>query len=177
MKFAVLRITNQPRRLRRFRLRAGNATNLKADLSIMPLEEWGTPASESVLGKWSDIIQLSWYRDGWDSEFRPTDASDQGGPMAVARAKQAFTYPPLLIEKYLKNETIDMLPTNRPAYLWLFFTIDNIPKLFHTAGSFQGAIQGKYKLNVGISSSELSLREQTFVLKLRDRYDFTVKKD
>ncbi len=173
IKFGVLKVTNRPRTVKRGRLKAGNATNLQADIMIMPVEKLGSPAPKETQ-VWSNPEALHWYRDGWDSTFRPNEFGDEATQSAMRRLKMVLDGHLVLLQ-YFRNETISMLPTNRSAYLWLFFTLDFLSGFFYTIGGRQLRTLGKYKLKVGISCSELTLKEYLYELDIKGWNDFTIK--
>jgi hypothetical protein len=175
VKFVVLKITNEPRRLARLRLHAGKITTLKADLKLVKKEAWG----ESVEPRFQGLLEpgiLSWFHDGWQSGFKPSDSTPEGAKESIAKMNQ-FIADPLNLLTYLRNETFDMLPVNRSAYLWLIYTLDKSPRFFHTTSGQQGRVPGKYELTIGISSADFDLKEHRYRLELRDWNDFTVTKD
>jgi hypothetical protein len=172
LKFGVIKIANVARNVREGLVRAGKATDLKADLSVMPVEGV-RPFLGGDIGQWSEPKDIVWYREDWDANFKATEAG-KAQTDAINRLREVENQPLHLLNTYLRKggSTYDLLPPSRRGYLWLFFTMANSPSVFWTLSGFQGTIPGKYKLRVGLVCNERRLKEYYYDLDIRSWHDF-----
>jgi hypothetical protein len=172
IKFGVLKVSNQLRNVKSGVLHSGNATNVKADIRIKLIAHKvqdgrfvNDPQEQQI---WSNPMPLSWYREGWD---RPIKAMSIGGIEERKKIRDSSLY---LLEKYLINETLDVLPNGREAYLLLFITNANMPYTFTPIWAFENRFLGKYRFKISIFSSEVNLLDLLYECELRDWNDFSI---
>jgi hypothetical protein len=176
IKFGVLKVTNQQRRVSRGVFAEGIATNLKAEMSVLPLGVY------TIDGRWSpqddqlwlNARALDWYKEGWQDRLKRLEGTDAATQEAINELKHIVAQPTIL-SQYLRNETQDILPIGDEAYLLLFYTIDGVRAWFHTFG-FRNYFLGRYLLKVKLYSHEIAKpRYYTFQLDIRSWNDFGLK--
>jgi hypothetical protein len=175
LKFGVLRITNLPRSLRHRHIKCGNATSVTVDLSIMPiLGSTDTVVAEKQ--KWPESKNVIWYCDGWDDVFMAMRGARVSAD-TINELKKIDKNPIYLLNTYLKRcgNAYNMLSPSRIAYVWLFFTIAGIQKLFWTTSGIQESMPSKYRLKVGIATAEMQVKEYYYEMYIRSWNEFTIR--
>jgi hypothetical protein len=172
MKFSVLKVSNQLRNIKSGIIHSGNATNVKADIRIKPIAYKvqdgrfiDQPQEKQI---WSDPMPLNWYREGWDHSIKAM------GIESIEESKKIRNSSLYLLEKYLINETLDVLPNGREAYLLLFMTNANMSNIFTPTWAFENRFLGKYRFKISIFSSEVNLHDLLYECEIRDWNDFTI---
>jgi hypothetical protein len=172
IKFGVLKVQNLKRGVWKGAFHAGNATDLKADVSLV------TDTGEEL----TQPQNLDWYRVDWDLPFRGSDKLRE----SLTRLKAVAAAPSTNLPQYLRNEAIDLLLVGREAYLLLFYSYDS-PQIiyldkakkdgFKLSGSAGAGIMtpfGRYKVRVTIYCKETTLKELSYDVRVSDWNDFTI---
>jgi hypothetical protein len=124
--------------------------------------------------QWSNPETLSWHRQGWIRPVRPIENTNEDTIRAIGELERIVRSPLVLLDRFLRNEKVELLPVGKPAYLILFYTVDNGLFLVFSAGG--GArFLGKYKLKLTLWSTELNPKDYYFELEIPNWNNFTIK--
>jgi hypothetical protein len=175
-KFGVIRVTSQPRKLRKFRLSEGVTTDLKADVQYQVLGSYTekgdfTPYPEK-LRSWSIRKPLRWYRQGWNDPLFPVEDGEKTN-QSIEEMKRIAQYPLLLADRYFTGETEDSLQVGDEAYMLMFFTQAGTQGIFLLEGRTR-IFAGRFKLKVRVHSYELKPKTHLYELDVKGWNDFTM---
>jgi len=174
-KFGVLKVLNQARGLSH--LGEGVATNLKADVQISLAGSYTEKGDFSLYDKksrtWSDRQPLRWYHENWTSSLKPVEGGEKL-KQSIVEMKRIAQYPLLLADKYLIDESKDILQVGDEAYLIVFYTQAGNRSWFYPSQRNQMP-WGRYKLKIRISAYELKPQTKVYDLDVRAWNDFSLK--